>query len=95
LSRLSGSPYMAEYKAPLAAIWSGQPINSGPYMVNSTMVAVLGQLARPLHAAPYLRLRPVRPRDGGGRRVLSAVAARRNSADLSCVGRHQVGKFCR
>ncbi|MDD4872028.1 MAG: Gfo/Idh/MocA family oxidoreductase [Kiritimatiellae bacterium] len=38
------SPYKEEHKALFAAIRSGKPINSGSYMANSTMVAVLGQI---------------------------------------------------
>jgi predicted dehydrogenase len=39
------NPYKEEHKAFFAAIRSGKPINSGSYMANSTMVAVLGQIA--------------------------------------------------
>lgn len=39
------NPYDAEQKALIEAVRSGTPINSGHYMANSTMVAVLGQLA--------------------------------------------------
>jgi predicted dehydrogenase len=38
------NPYKEEHKAFFAAIRSGTPINSGSYMANSTMVAVLGQM---------------------------------------------------
>jgi len=38
------NPYKEEHKALFAAIRSGKPINSGSYMANSTMVAVLGQI---------------------------------------------------
>lgn len=38
------SPYKEEHKALFAAIRAGKPINSGSYMANSTMVAVLGQI---------------------------------------------------
>jgi myo-inositol 2-dehydrogenase / D-chiro-inositol 1-dehydrogenase len=40
----SPNPYKEEHKALFAAIRSGQPINSGYHMANSTMVAVLGQI---------------------------------------------------
>jgi len=36
--------YDAEHKVLFDAIRSGEPVNNGPYMVNSTMVAVLGQM---------------------------------------------------
>jgi predicted dehydrogenase len=38
------NPYKEEHKALFAAIRAGKPINSGSYMANSTMVAVLGQI---------------------------------------------------
>lgn len=38
------NPYKEEHKAFFTAIRSGKPINSGSYMANSTMVAVLGQM---------------------------------------------------
>ncbi len=38
------NPYKEEHKALFAAIRSGKTINSGKYMANSTMVAVLGQI---------------------------------------------------
>lgn len=38
------NPYQEEQKALFAAIRAGKPINSGKYMANSTMVAVLGQI---------------------------------------------------
>ena len=39
------NPYELEHKALFAAIRSGNPINCGNYMVPSTLVAVMGQLA--------------------------------------------------
>jgi predicted dehydrogenase len=39
------NPYEAEQKALIDAVRSGTPVNSGAYMANSTMVAILGQLA--------------------------------------------------
>ncbi len=39
------SPYKEEHRAFFAAIRSGKPVNSGYHMANSTMVAVLGQIA--------------------------------------------------
>jgi predicted dehydrogenase len=39
------NPYEAEQKALIDAVRSGEPVNSGAYMANSTMVTVLGQLA--------------------------------------------------
>ncbi|MAG57997.1 MAG: oxidoreductase [Planctomycetes bacterium] len=41
----SNNPYDAEQKALIDAVRTNQPINSGHYMANSTMVAVLGQIA--------------------------------------------------
>jgi hypothetical protein len=38
------SPYKTEHKELFVAIRAGKPINSGSYMANSTMVAVLGQI---------------------------------------------------
>ena len=38
------NPYDAEQKALVDAVRSGEPVNSGSYMANSTMVGVLGQL---------------------------------------------------
>lgn len=39
------NPYEAEQKALIDSVRSGRPINSGPYMVGSTMIGVLGQIA--------------------------------------------------
>ncbi len=39
------NPYDEEQKALIESVRSGQPINHGGYMANSTMVAVMGQLA--------------------------------------------------
>jgi hypothetical protein len=39
------NPYDAEQKALIDAVREGKPINSGYHMANSTMVAVLGQMA--------------------------------------------------
>jgi len=39
------NPYDEEQKALIESVRRGEPINSGHYMANSTMVAVLGQLA--------------------------------------------------
>jgi len=39
------SPYKQEQRELFAAIRTGQPINNGHYMANSTMLAVLGQIA--------------------------------------------------
>ncbi|HUT92450.1 MAG TPA: Gfo/Idh/MocA family oxidoreductase [Thermoguttaceae bacterium] len=36
--------YDAEHKVLFDAIRSGEPVNNGPYMVHSTMVAILGQM---------------------------------------------------
>ncbi len=38
-------PYLAEQKALIEAVRSGQPINSGYHMANSTMSTVMGQVA--------------------------------------------------
>ena len=38
------NPYDAEQKALIDAVRSGQPINSGGYMANSTMATVMGQI---------------------------------------------------
>ena len=46
--RFSGqhnNPYLAEQKALVDSVLSGKPINSGYHMANSTLFAVLGQLA--------------------------------------------------
>jgi hypothetical protein len=46
--RFSGkhnNPYLAEQKALIDSVLSGSPINSGYHMAQSTMFAVLGQLA--------------------------------------------------
>ena len=39
------SPYLAEQAALVEAIKSGNPINSGSYMVPATMIGVMGQIA--------------------------------------------------
>lgn len=39
------NPYEAEQKALIEAVRSGEPVNSGAYMANSTMIGVLGQIA--------------------------------------------------
>ena len=39
------NPYDDEQKALIDSVREGKPINSGPYMASSTMVAILGQLA--------------------------------------------------
>lgn len=39
------NPYEAEQKALIEAVHSGQPINSGYHMVNSTLSTVMGQIA--------------------------------------------------
>jgi len=39
------NPYEAEQKALIDSVRSGRPINSGSYMVGSTMIGVLGQIA--------------------------------------------------
>ena len=38
-------PYLDEQAALIESVRSGKPTNSGPYMVNSTRVAVMGQIA--------------------------------------------------
>ncbi len=38
------NPYDAEQKALIDSVRNGKPINSGPYMASSTMVAILGQI---------------------------------------------------
>ncbi|MHC4401260.1 MAG: Gfo/Idh/MocA family oxidoreductase [Planctomycetota bacterium] len=40
------NPYQAEQQALMDAVRSGQPVNSGSYMANSTMIGVLGQITR-------------------------------------------------
>lgn len=40
-----GNPYELEHKALFAAIRSGNPVNCGQYMANSTLIGVMGQLA--------------------------------------------------
>ena len=40
-----GNPYDLEHKALFSAIRSGNPVNCGDYMVPSTLIAVMGQLA--------------------------------------------------
>jgi len=40
-----GDPYQIEHDKLFAAIRSGQPVNSGDYMVRSTMIAVMGQIS--------------------------------------------------
>jgi myo-inositol 2-dehydrogenase/D-chiro-inositol 1-dehydrogenase len=39
------NPYEAEQKALIESVRQGKPLNSGPYMVGSTMIGVLGQIA--------------------------------------------------
>jgi myo-inositol 2-dehydrogenase/D-chiro-inositol 1-dehydrogenase len=39
------NPYEAEQKALIDSVRQRQPLNSGPYMVGSTMIGVLGQIA--------------------------------------------------
>lgn len=39
------NPYLEEHRALIEGIRNGTPVNSGPYMCNSTLVGVLGQLA--------------------------------------------------
>ncbi len=39
------NPYLDEQKALVDAIVAGKPLNSGSYMINSTMIAVMGQIA--------------------------------------------------
>lgn len=39
------NPYDAEQRALIDAVRSGQPINNGGYMANSTMATVMGQIA--------------------------------------------------
>ena len=41
----SNNPYQAEQDALFAAVRKGEPLNSGSYMANSTMLGVLGQIA--------------------------------------------------
>jgi len=41
----SGDPYQIEHNKLFAAIRSGNPINNGDYMVNSTLSCVMGQLS--------------------------------------------------
>jgi hypothetical protein len=41
----NNNPYDAEQKALIDAVRTGQPINSGYHMANSTMIGVMGQIA--------------------------------------------------